>query len=216
MWGMERAGILLIGGVLIGQLLYGQSAKETILNNFGTQEIITSSTVNGSTISGTEDLDVFSLRNYDYVLEPDLDKDYLKYQVIKLDELDNQSLAIGLITHSLERENRFVEIEAYTAALIKEVISQDKDFVFVHPYERQYFMTKRGEFKYIDNRDIVGERRIVRYLQKGKPITASTFYFAMREKGLIGREISLRAFMSMSIQEKIAALDLGIYSSAKL
>ncbi|GIV33434.1 MAG: hypothetical protein KatS3mg031_0969 [Chitinophagales bacterium] len=197
--------------------LLGQPARQ-VLDQFQVQ-VFASNTpaVKKNTIPSGVDISIFNYQEYTYTLTPRPDKKYKEYQVIPLDGLDNTAILIGMITHTLDRETRYIELEGVEAtAAIREALEGKADYIFVNPAEKQYFMLPDGSFRYIDGRELVGDKKLVAYLEKGKPITAATFYFALKERGLIRPDMSLRTFLSMSLDEKLKLLDMDIYASSKV
>ena len=197
--------------------LFGQNSKKEILTDQHMEAFSSQVTAKAeATIGENDKLDLYNIRNYKYTLEPDKGKDYKDYQVIKLDELNSHDLIVGLITHSLKRETRYVEIGRYPKnKMVKEILENNADYVFVNPEEQQYYITPQGEYKYIDGKEVVGSKKVINYLEKGKPITVATFYFAMRNRGIIDGTISLRTFISLSLEQQIQHTRLDIYASAR-
>ncbi len=213
---MRRLMMLLIACCLLGQVFSQNAKKETVqnLNVQGFGSAIPLETK--STIDPEEELSLHNLRDFKYTLEPQQSKDYREYQVIKLDGLSNSDLVIGMITNTLDRESRFIEINSdRQAAIVREILSGNANYVFVHPVEKSYFIASDGTFRYVDGRELVGDKKVLAYLEKGKPITATTFYYALKDRGLIGSELNLRNFISMSLEEKVKLLNMDIHASVK-
>lgn len=210
---MKRAGLIVASLFYLCANLLGQSTRDLLLNNHNVQAFASNATTKKPMIKKDEDLTINNFRNYDYVLEPEEGKSYKDYQVIKLDELDDQSLVIGLLTHTLDRETRYIEIDRYNG-MLTQILEGDANYVFVYPGDKQFFMTKDGEFKYLDGRELVGSKEVVAYLEKGKPITEATFYYELKSRGLIeNKAMNLRTFISLSLEEKIRLLGMDLYAS---
>jgi hypothetical protein len=122
-----------------------------------------------------------------------------------------------MVTNTLDRENRYIELteSKEELAMVREILDGKADYVFVSKYEKEYFIASDGSFRYIDGRELVGSKKVKTYLEKGKPVTPTTFFFAMKDKGLIKPEIGLRDFISMKIEEKVQLLEMDIYAAPK-
>ncbi len=196
---------------------YCQNSHKAI-DQFNVQSFESSSPAEAkATIAKDEELYIFNLNNFRYTLTPDKGKEYKEYQVIKLDGLSNSDIVVGMITNSLEREDRYIEITEGESqnAMVREILNGKADYVFVSPFEKEYFIAPDGTYRYIDGRELVGSRKVKTYLDKGKPVTASTFFFAMKDRGLISADVSLRSFISLSLEEKVSLLDMDIYAAPK-
>lgn len=195
---------------------FGQEAKK-VLDQFNVQAYASNSSgKQKQVIAPDEELTIFNLNDYKFTTEPNPNKSYKEYQVIKLDGMSSSDLIIGMITGTLERESRFVELSAQKQkALVREVLNENADYFYMNPFEREYFIAADGTFRYLDGRELVGSKRVRTYLEKGKPITATTFFFAMKDKGLINPEMSLRTFISLSTEDKVELLDMDIYATPK-
>ena len=196
--------------------MFGQEAKN-VLDQFNVQAYASNSSDDKKQEIGPEDeLSIYNLHNYKYTLNPNQNGSYKEYQVIKLDGMSNSDLLLGLITNTLERESRYVKISGEKQnALVREILNTNADYIFLNQYEKEYFMSSDGTFRFIDGRELVGSKKVKTYLEKGKPITASTFFFAMKNKGLIDASASLRTFISLTLDEKIDFLKMDIYATPK-
>jgi len=196
--------------------VFSQDARK-VLDQFNVQAYASNASQEKKpVIQEDEELTIYNLHNYKYTLEPKAGKSYKEYQVIRLDGISNTDLLIGMITHSLERESRYIEISGEKQnAMVREILKDKADYIFVSPYEKEYFIAADGTFRYIDGRELVGSKKVKTYLEKGKPVTATTFFFAMKDKGLINADVSLRNFISLSLDEKVKLLEMNIYASPK-
>ena len=197
---------------------YSQNSKSVILDQFNVQAYKSNSVAEAkATIEKDEDLTLYNLSNYKYTLAPQKGKEYKEYQAIKLDGLSNLDIITGMITNTLDRENRYIELSEgkEQIAMVREILDGKADYVFVSPYEKEYFIGADGTFRYIDGRELVGGKRVKTYLEKGKPVTVTTFFFALKDKGLISGEVSLRNFISLSTEEKVNLLGMDIYAAQK-
>lgn len=171
-----------------------------------------------ATIGKDDDLTIHNLNQYKYTTTPEKGKDYKEYQVIKLDGLSNLDVLTGMLTHTLDRETRYIELSENKEelAMVREILkSNNSDYVFVSEYVKEYFIGADGSYRYIDGRDLVGNKKVKTYLEKGKPVTATTFFFALKDKGVIAPEVSLRGFISMSTEERVQLLGMDIYAAPK-
>ena len=196
---------------------YCQNSKKT-LEQFNVQSYGSTNVAEAkATIGKDEELTLFNLSSYKYTLTPEKNKEYKEYQVIKLDGLSNRDIVVGMVTNSLDRENRYIELAQgkEQLAMVREALDGKADYIFVSPFEKEYFIAADGTFRYIDGRDLVGSKKVKTYLEKGKPVTATTFFFALKDKGLIGSEVSLRNFISLNTEEKVNLLGMGVYASPK-
>lgn len=197
---------------------FSQESKKILLDQFNVQAFKSDSPVEAkATINREDDLTLFNFSDYKYTLAPEKNKKYKEYQAIKLDGLTNRDIIVGMITNSLDRENRYIELTPgkEQMAMVREILDGKADYVFVSPYEKEYFIAADGTFRYIDGRELVGSKKVKTYLEKGKPVTVTTFFFALKDKGLIGSEVSLRNFISLSTDERVNLLGMGIYASPK-
>lgn len=197
---------------------YSQETKKQVLEFFNMQSFGSAPVAEAkATIEKNDELTLFNLHNYKYTLEPQKDKEYKEYQAIKLDGLSNLEVITGMITNTLNRENRFIELTEgkQQIAMVREALNGKADYVFVSPFEKEYFIAADGTFRYIDGRELVGDKKVKMYLEKGKPVTATTFFFALKDRGLVSPEIGLRHFISLSIEEKVSLLGMDVYAAPK-
>lgn len=196
--------------------VFSQEAKK-VLDQFDVQAYASNTpAIQKAVIGPDEELSIYTLHHYKYTLNPKQNKAYKEYQVIKLDGMSNADLLIGLITSTLERESRYIEISGEKQnAIVREVLKDKADYVFVSPFEKEYFIASDGTFRYIDGRELVGSKKVKTYLEKGKPVTAATFFFAMKNKGLISADVSLRHFIALNLDEKVKLLEMDVYASPK-
>ncbi|HXH19783.1 MAG TPA: hypothetical protein VNJ07_11950 [Chitinophagales bacterium] len=197
--------------------VFCQNSKK-IIDQFNVQAFESSSPAEAkATIGKDEELTIYNLNDFNYTLTPEKGKDYKSYQAIRLDGLTSRDIVVGMITSTLEREDRYIEITAGERqyAMVREVLDEKADYVFVSPFEKEYFIAADGTFRYIDGRELVGSKKVKTYLEKGKPVTETTFFFAMKDRGLINADVSLRSFISLSLEEKVSLLDMDIYASPK-
>ncbi len=168
------------------------------------------------TIGQEEELTIFNLNDYKFTTTPNPNKAYKEYQVIKLDGMSDNDVLIGMITGTLERESRFIELKGVKqSTLVKEILNEKADYIYMSPYEKEYFIASDGTFRYLDGRELVGSKKVRTYLEKGKPVTATTFFFAMKNKGLIDSAISLRTFIALTTDERVALLNMDIFATPK-
>jgi hypothetical protein len=168
------------------------------------------------TIGPEDDLTIFNLNDYKFTTNPNPNKAYKEYQVIKLDGMSDSDVLLGMITGTLERESRFIELKGIKqSAVVRAILDEKTDYIFMSPYEKEYFIASDGTFRYLDGRDLVGSKKVKTYLEKGKPVTATTFFFAMKNKGLIDSAISLRTFIALTTDERVALLNMDILATPK-
>jgi len=168
------------------------------------------------TIGPEEELTIFNLNNYKFTTDPNPKKSYKEYQVIKLEGMSDSDVLIGMITGTLERESRFIELKGVKPnALVREILNEKTDYIFMSPHEKEYFIASDGTFRYLDGRELIGSKKVKTYLEKGKPVTATTFFFAMKNKGLIDSAISLRTFIALTTDERVDLLNMEIYATPK-
>ncbi len=197
---------------------YSQESKKQVLDFFNVQSFGNAPVAEAkATISKEDELTLFNLNEYKYTLTPQKEKEYKEYQAIKLDGLSNLEVITGMITNTLDRENRYIEMTEgkQQIAMVREALNGKADYVFVSPYEKEYFIDAEGTFRYIDGRELVGNKKVKTYLEKGKPITATTFFFALKDRGLISPEIGLRHFISLSTEEKVSLLGMDVLAAPK-
>jgi len=210
--------ICVAAALLFFGVSYSQDSKKLLLDQFNVQSFGSDAPAEAkATIEKDEDLTLFNLSNYKYTVAPQQGKEYKEYQAIKLDGLSNLEIITGMITNTLDRENRFIELTEgkQQIAMVREALNGRADYVFVSPLEKEYFIDAQGTFRYIDGRELVGDKKVKIYLEKGKPITATTFFFALKDRGLISLEVGLRQFISMSTDEKVSLLRMDIYTAPK-
>lgn len=213
---MRRTGIAVVINVFLWLSVLGQETNKVAeqLN----MQVYASNTPGKlrQTIGQEEELTILNLNNYKFTTNPNPNKAYKEYQVIKLDGMSDSEVLIGMITGRLERESRFIELKGVKPnALVREILNEKTDYIFMSPYEKEYFIASDGTFRYLDGRELVGSKKVRTYLEKGKPVTATTFFFAMKNKGLIDSAISLRTFIALTTDERVALLNMDIFATPK-
>lgn len=197
---------------------YSQNSRRLLLDQFNMESFgsVASAEAKAS-IAKDEELTLFNLHDYKYTLAPQKGKEYKEYQAIKLDGLSNLDIVTGMITNTLDREIRYIELTEgeQQIAMVREALKGKADYVFISPYEKEYFIDADGAFRYIDGRELAGSKRVKTYLEKGKPVTVITFFYALKEKGLIPAEVGLRQFIAMNTEEKVTLLGMDVYAAPK-
>lgn len=80
----------------------------------------------------------------------------------------------------------------------------------------KYRITASGDYEYYDGHEIVGGKKYKKRFENGyKPLAKLVFYYEVRDKGLLKKDIGPREFLSLSIEKQRAIVkDEPIYESS--
>ena len=116
---------------------YSQDSRKLLLDQFNVQSFGSDAPAEAkASIAKDEELTLFNLHDYKYTLAPQKGKEYKKYQAIKLDGLSNLEVITGMITNTLDRENRYIELSEgkEQIAMVREALNGKVYYVFISPY----------------------------------------------------------------------------------
>lgn len=108
-----------------------------------------------------------------------------------------------------------VDFENYLAEKLKNVDRSNIAFMSRPVNGIVYIITADGDYKYIDQKEIVGSEDLVATLQNGKPITAQTFYYETSKIGLLTGLSSARSFMQMKVEQQQSLMNPFFDNSKK-
>jgi len=154
---------------------------------------------------------------------PDLEKhkepniEYRQIEVVNLNGMYLSDVVIGSATNTMSKEKRYIEInkEDANSPLVMstltaiELSALDNENTYTYQTTKNYTIgTAKGKFfiiaddntyRYYDSNKLGGNEKLLEELKKGKPITAQTFFYEAQENGLITEEITLKEFLSLSV-----------------
>ncbi len=146
-------------------------------------------------------------------------KEYTEIQVINLNGMLMSNVVMGSVTNTLEKETRYIEITPEDAAspMVMSVLpaielsaidnkntftySTVKNFTIGTSKGKYFVIADDNTYRYYDSNKLGGNQKLVEELKKGKPITAQTFFYEAQENGLINPDMTLKEFMTLSVEE---------------
>lgn len=129
------------------------------------------------------------------------------------------NVVMGSVTNTLEKETRYIEITPEDAAspMVMSVLpaielsaidnkntftySTVKNFTIGTSKGKYFVIADDNTYRYYDSNKLGGNQKLVEELKKGKPITAQTFFYEAQENGLINPDMTLKEFMTLSVEE---------------
>jgi len=170
-----------------------------------------------------EDMQGYKITGEDkYIKEKKSGKKYVEFQAIDLDGINEDAVAFGLVTNTLDRVTRYeekrgvnrkVNVEGYVCQLDNNHVAPDgnsNSTISAFRFRDKYFLILgNDDYRYVDCKKLVGGQKVVDALMKGKPISEMTFFYELQEAGVISKSLTASDFTKLSSIQKQRLLNSG-------
>ena len=158
-----------------------------------------------------------------YLKTTEAGRKYTSFEVYDVKGMNKEDLMLGLMTNTVDRGTRYndkgtiaektpVAAATITKVDVNETAVKNEGTIKVAVArfgDKVFVIVGENDYRYMDGKVLEGKQKLVNELMKGKPVTETTFYFELKNAGIINNGMSLKQFTSLNRNQKQQLLNGG-------